>query len=204
MNNEQIAAVNAALRGHSFLLCGPAGTGKTFATNIIIDNLKAQGKQVIVASSTGISCAPFLKHNAQTVHKLFGLRDGRYTRNQLQQLYDEADDYYQPRKNKIFQTDCLVIDEISMISIDILDKVEHICRYVKKSNKVMGGIQTIFIGDFFQLPPISNRATGDTGLPCFHHDLFAAIVPHRIELLEVISCKTIKTYLILFKRSVDM
>jgi len=185
MNNEQLIAVDAARRGHSFLLCGPAGTGKSYVTNCIIDELKKQKKTVIVASSTGISCTPFLKHNAQTIHKTFGLRDGRYSKQQLEKLYNDKDDYYYKRSEIIKSADCLVVDEISMVSIDILDKVEYISRIIKQNNAVMGGVQVIFIGDFFQLPPVSNSMTGDSGKPCFHHPLFDKIVPHRIELLEV-------------------
>ena len=49
----------------------------------------------------------------------------------------------------------LVIDEISMLSADILSKLDEVARTVRKRKHLpFGGIQLIACGDFFQLPPV--------------------------------------------------
>lgn len=61
------------------------------------------------------------------------------------------------RKKKFWkQTDCLVIDEVSMLSPQLLDVLDEIGRVVRKNRTVpMGGMQVVFVGDFYQLPPVN-------------------------------------------------
>ena len=54
MNNGQQEAVTAALAGHSFLLSGLAGVGKSFTTGKVIEALRQLGRHVLVTSSTGM------------------------------------------------------------------------------------------------------------------------------------------------------
>ena len=112
---------------------------------------------------------------------MFGLWDGRYTVGQLKYLFD-TDDSYQKRKTDILEADVLIIDEISMISSKILNCVEGICRHIRDPKLVMGGIQVILIGDFYQLSPVPNGIFDDNGERCFHHPQFSHIVPHTIYL----------------------
>ncbi len=51
----------------------------------------------------------------------------------------------------------LVIDEISMLGPNTIDMVDMVCKEVRQSTEVFGGLQVVFIGDFFQLPPIEKR-----------------------------------------------
>lgn len=48
----------------------------------------------------------------------------------------------------------LVIDEISMLSAELFDKLDAIGRYIRGGSKPFGGIQLVLCGDFFQLPPV--------------------------------------------------
>jgi hypothetical protein len=104
--------------------------------------------------------------------------------SQLQYLFD-TDESYQKRKIDITEADVLIIDEISMISHKILGILEGLCRYLRNKNLVMGGLQVMLVGDFYQLSPVPNMLFQDPGQRCFHHPLFAKIVPHTIYLAEV-------------------
>jgi DNA replication protein DnaC len=53
LNDAQQEALSVALAGHSFLLSGQAGSGKSFTTGEIIKQLRDRGKNVMVTSSTG-------------------------------------------------------------------------------------------------------------------------------------------------------
>ncbi|GFP28074.1 hypothetical protein HKBW3S43_00771 [Candidatus Hakubella thermalkaliphila] len=51
--------------------------------------------------------------------------------------------------------DAIVIDEISMVRADLLDCVDNFLRMNGRTKGVpFGGIQMIFIGDLYQLPPV--------------------------------------------------
>ena len=55
------------------------------------------------------------------------------------------------------QCKVLIIDELSMISGPLFDKLEAVARAVKKNSLPFGGIQLILTGDFLQLPPIEKN-----------------------------------------------
>lgn len=186
MNEVQQEALNMAFWGHSFFLTGDAGTGKTFTVTKIISHLRKHGNRVLVTSSTGISCTPLSESGAQTVHNTFGLKDGRYSADQLKMLFaDYSDSYYSSRRKMIKEADVLIVDEISMISERTLGLVDVVCRDIRDPMKPMGGLQCIFVGDFFQLPPVPNQMVQDPGRYCFCHSHFKKMVPHTIRLVEV-------------------
>lgn len=54
------------------------------------------------------------------------------------------------------QCDCLIIDEISMMSAECLDLLNVIASRTRNSREVFGGMQVVVCGDFFQLPPIGD------------------------------------------------
>ena len=67
-----------------------------------------------------------------------------------------------------------------MISAKILNQVQLLCKNIRNSNVVFGNIQVILVGDFFQLPLVSNELYGDTGNPCFLLPWFGTFFPHKI------------------------
>lgn len=91
------------------------------------------------------------------------------------------------------KADCIIIDEISMISAHILNIINKIMQLCKGNDLVMGGVQRIFCGDFLQLPPISNEATGDIGELAILNDSFVNYVPHKITLTQVKFMKKISS-----------
>lgn len=59
------------------------------------------------------------------------------------------------RKRIIQELELLIIDEISMVRCDVLDAIDLVLRHVRyRYNEKFGGIQVLFIGDMFQLPPV--------------------------------------------------
>src|SRR4029079_12427864 len=51
----------------------------------------------------------------------------------------------------------LIIDEISMLDGHMLAMVDAVCRAVRRSSMPFGGLQTVLVGDFFQLPPVTRQ-----------------------------------------------
>ena len=68
--------------------------------------------------------------------------------------------------------DTLVIDEVSMMSKKIMEMLDTIGKKIRRSNKPFGGIQLIFSGDFYQLPPVGNKDEPDTMKFCFESELW--------------------------------
>jgi hypothetical protein len=60
-----------------------------------------------------------------------------------------------PRDKDLYsKLDAIIIDEISMVRADLLDCVDLFLRKHGKTIGPFGGIQMIFIGDLYQLPPV--------------------------------------------------
>ena len=80
------------------------------------------------------------------------------------------------------QTDLLIIDEISMLTLDLLDKLDDIGKRMRRSSAPFGGIQLLLVGDFCQLPPVMK----DAGLQfAFESRRWSTIVQATIELKEI-------------------
>jgi len=136
--------------GKNVFLTGAAGSGKTYVLNKYINFLKKYGVGVAVTASTGIA-ATHLK--GMTIHSWsgIGIKD-TLTEYDLDAMEQRA--YLWKRFEK---TSVLVIDEISMLSASTLNCVDQVCKLFKRSDLPFGGIQVIFSGDFFQLPPIEKK-----------------------------------------------
>ena len=139
--------------------------------------------QVAVCASTGLAASVIRDtglDGATTVHSLMGLRDGRYSRAELELRMSSPSEACDVQKAEyISSLDTVIIDEISMISASILDQIECVCRSVKCNNKLFGNIQLILIGDFKQLKPVPNVEYGDPGHYVFQSPAFEAF-PHVV------------------------
>lgn len=98
-----------------------------------------QKKATAVTATTGMASLQ-LGPGAATLHHWSGIYDGRYSHAALEELF-QNDDKFAAAKKKIENTECLIIDEISMLSAAVFDMVEFVCRISKKNNSIFGGIQ---------------------------------------------------------------
>jgi ATP-dependent DNA helicase PIF1 len=81
----------------------------------------------------------------------------------------------------------LIIDEVSMMSRKIFDALDAVARAVRGIPTPFGGLQVIFCGDFYQLPPVPTTNEPETGDFCFESDRWSAIFrrEHHIELTTI-------------------
>lgn len=157
----QDLALEILLSGRSAFLTGAAGAGKTYTLAKFIEISRASGKKVAVTATTGLAATHL---GGGTIHSWSGLG-----------ILDELPPNFfakfgKTRAQNICKTDILVIDEISMLHDFQLDLVDQILREIraratdgepeKPENRELpfGGIQVVFSGDFFQLPPVKRRA----------------------------------------------
>lgn len=138
---------------------GSAGTGKSVILNNIIHNLqRIYGKEsVAITASTGLAAATI---GGITLHKWSHAGIGNRSAEVLARAISKRRDATMTWRN----TKVLIIDEISMIDGKFLSKLEYIARVVRKNDKPFGGIQLVFTGDFFQLPPVSKSIASNNSI----------------------------------------
>lgn len=144
---DQELALALLLSGKSILLTGPAGSGKTHVLREFIRTSKKRGKSVSVTATTGLAASHL---GGSTIHSWSGIGIS-------DELHPDFFEYLsKTRKDTIKKTDILIIDEISMLHDYRLDMVDRVVRSVREElDEPFGGIQVVFSGDFFQLPPVN-------------------------------------------------
>ena len=133
--------------GSNICLTGQAGTGKSFALNSLASFLDKNNVLIGMTATTGVAA---FNIKGQTIHSWAGIGLGEDTATEL---------ISKVKKNKILmdkivETHTLVIDEISMLKADLLDKLDTFFQLLRFSREPFGGLQVIFSGDFLQLPPV--------------------------------------------------
>lgn len=151
----QKKAAEAVFRGQNLLLTGPAGTGKSFLIKHIFDFFYKEGVFFAKTAMTGVAA---LNIGGTTLHSWSGVMLAEELAEELARVVKRN----KKAVKRIRDTQILFVDEISMASAELLDKLDFIFKLVRRSSLPFGGLQIIFIGDFLQLPPVFtswNRAT---------------------------------------------
>ena len=186
LTDEQRGAVDIAMSGHNLGIYGQAGTGKTYVVECIYKNLVKKGKRVNVTCSTGMATTNYSSlSDAMTVHRWCGIQDGRYSVSELCELV-KSNEKFSAAKNRILETDVLIIDEISMLSKQLFEQLEAVCREIRGNDTVFGNMQVIVSGDFWQLSPTPNLMYADDGSFCFESPIFQVAFSHFVVLRKVI------------------
>lgn len=156
LNKNQTSALYVARNGHNLLLLGTAGTGKSYVISEIYKELTVKDKNVQLTCSTGIACAVYPTHfKPMPVHKFTGIDDGRHEPKEITSVL-KNNAKYDKVISAIMATDVLILDECSMISKRTFEAIKSVCE-IRDPSKIFGGIQIIFSGDFYQLPPVPNK-----------------------------------------------
>ncbi len=147
---NQARALDILKTGANVFLTGEPGAGKTYVINQYIAWLEACDLSVAVTASTGIAATHI---GGMTIHSWSGAgaRD-TLTQYDLDQIVGREATVKRVKKAQV-----LVIDEISMLDGKLLDMVDVICRTIRQRKDAFGGLQVIFVGDFFQLPPVTRQ-----------------------------------------------
>ena len=134
LSDEQMQAVSNVCNYNISILNGAAGTGKSFSTQAIIKMLEDNNKSYILAAPTGKSAKvlkDFSETDAKTIHRTLA--------------FNPQTGWGYNKDNKL-DCDVLIIDEISMVSIDLMRHVIDAIDFNKT--------KLVMIGDHNQLPSV--------------------------------------------------
>jgi ATP-dependent exoDNAse (exonuclease V) alpha subunit len=124
---------------NSMFITGRAGTGKSTLLQLFRNTTR---KKTVVVAPTGVAA---LNVRGQTIHSFFGFPPRPLARTEIKKR----------RNRKLYQNlQTLVIDEISMVRADLLDNIDYFLRVNRENPQPFGGVQMVFFGDLFQLPPV--------------------------------------------------
>lgn len=146
----QREALEILKTGANVFLTGVPGAGKTYVINQYIKYLEDKGIYPAITASTGIAATHV---GGSTIHSYSGIGIEKYLDDyKIEKILER-----EKLVKKIQNTKVLIIDEISMLDAQTLDNVNKVLKAIKNPEKPFGGVQIIFVGDFFQLPPVVKK-----------------------------------------------
>jgi len=182
LNKEQQLIFNKYENGENVFMTGPGGAGKSHLIKCIVNDAEKKNalsdetnkKTVQVCALTG--CASILLNcKATTLHRFAGIG---LANKPIKEVIAELFKKKYKLKNW-YHIKALIIDEISMMSLKILLILDKIARLIYRKPKLpFGGLQVIFSGDFYQLPPINSIDEEiEASMFCFEHEIWNEIFP---------------------------
>ena len=187
LSEEQQIAFDKYVSGHNIFITGPGGSGKSALIKKIKEHCR---KEIQVCALTGCA-AVLLNCKAKTLHSWSGIGLGNGTIEQnIKKILSSR-----YKKEMWLTTDILIVDEVSMLSLKLFDMLNEIGKAVRKNPRPFGGIQLIFSGDFYQLPPVGNKDEPDTSCFCFESNNWNSIFSKdcQIQLIKIFR-QTDETY----------
>jgi len=184
LTEEQQEVIKTLASGVNVFMTGCGGTGKSHVIKslpgLLAPLLKEKlGHDPIICCTALTGCAALLLGvDASTLHSWAGIGLGK---EDVAELVFKIQRNGRAKKHWK-QTDLLIIDEISMLTLDLLDKLDDIGKRMRRSSAPFGGIQLLLVGDFCQLPPVIKDADLQFA---FESRRWNTIVQRTIELKEI-------------------
>lgn len=191
-----VSIVNHTNR-HLFLT-GKAGTGKT----TFLKYIRAHTfKKLAVVAPTGVAA---INAGGVTIHSFFQLPFGTFIANQRSGWNEHNEQVYntqqllgklrihKKKRELIRELDLLIIDEVSMVRADVLDAMDMVLRHIRRRHhEPFGGLQMVYIGDLYQLPPVVKEEEWRLLQPVyegpffFHAQVISETPPIYLELTKI-------------------
>jgi ATP-dependent DNA helicase PIF1 len=182
LSNEQKVAYTKFIQKQNLFITGAGGTGKTKLIKTFVEYAKSVSLNLSVCAMTG--CAAILLNcGARTIHSWSGIKLAKGERDKIiSSVLTNRVSVSTWKKAKV-----LIIDEVSMLSKKVFEILEEIARAARLSSLPFGGIQVIFVGDFYQLPPIGDIDDPDAELFCFESPIWKTVFKqeNHIELVKI-------------------
>lgn len=152
MNEEQNKVFHMITNtNNSACICGPGGVGKSYLVDNIVEYMISKKRHIGVVATTGTAA---INIKGTTLHSFFNLTPfvTDYEKHANIIKYKRKDTV-----DKLKNLQTLIIDEISMLDDVLCSGISVILSIVRNNPSPFGGVQMVFVGDFFQLPPVQNN-----------------------------------------------
>ena len=175
LSPQQATCFDHYLAGDNVFLTGPGGSGKTALIRLMYEHANRHGRVMQVCALTGCA-AVLLECNAKTIHSWSGVG---LCSGHAQEVIENALKRRVTRKAWL-EVQTLIVDETSMMSRKLFGVLDAIGKRARRNQRPFGGIQLIFAGDFFQLPPVA-----DVIEFCFESPTWKVAFPYTVQLRRI-------------------
>ena len=136
--------------GKNAFITGFAGSGKSYLIDHICNILRENKKSYAKTAMTG--CAAILI-DGYTLHSTLGIGLGKGEPKDLLKRIRRREGLLP----MLLNLNVLIIDEVSMLSDELFDKIAQLFKLIHDSEKPFGKLQIILIGDMSQLKPVEGE-----------------------------------------------
>lgn len=172
LTEKQREALEIMERGENLFVTGLSGSGKSTVIRRFVEENRHK-KNIYITSTTGVSA---LLVKGSTIHSFAGI--GLGVGDAVRLVGKVASN--RKALNRWKRAQVLIIDEISMMSPVLFEKLEFIARQVRMNPNPFGGIQLILSGDFCQLPCVDSEKF------CFESEVWEKCIPNTVYLNEIV------------------
>ena len=179
LSEEQQLSFDKYIEGNNIFITGPGGTGKSALIKQIYQDAILK-KNIQVCALTG--CASVLLNcKAKTLHSWAGIGLGNSSFENIVKKINKHKFLKATWKN----IQILIVDEVSMLSLKLFDLLNEVGKAIRQNPKPFGGIQVIFSGDFYQLPPVGDKDDPSTQQFCFESENWNSTFQYQIQLKKI-------------------
>lgn len=165
LNTEQQAILDAVLKSTKpfIFIQGKAGTGKSFLVREIKNGLACNPKILVptnmareayVGKRNQAKGRSIPAEDVRTIQSFFSEELDDWKENECQDPFNYTGLRSPWTKRNLYNEQCLILDEISMVRADLFEMMHKICQAAKGNTQPFGGIRIIAVGDLMQLPPV--------------------------------------------------